>query len=141
MVEFFLKARVAEGLSKYSVHCFLNSFCQCLMTAGIGISLFGSAVTGHAGNRIANQPPRIIEFNAVRFRGVVYLWGRVSDPDSTTAFRSVSVWGAVNSRFFTNVDGVFGVKLEGVAPYGVVYARTSDAQGNLSNIAIGEFFE
>lgn len=133
--------RDSEWQPNHSADGLLNVFCLRLMTAVVGVSLFVATVACHAGGRVVNQPPRIIEFNTIHFRGIVYIWGRVSDPDSSTTLRSVSLWGAVNTRFFTDMDGFFGVKLEGVAPYGVVYARTSDAQGNLSNIAIGEFFE
>ena len=85
--------------------------------------------------------PAISGVQVFRYGGFVWVIGKALDRDGGMSGRPVYIWGAVGGITPVRADGAFQLVLYGSNTRGTVYARTVDAQGNLSNIAVSEYFE
>ncbi len=104
-------------------------------------SHFSADLTSSAEKSLLGVSPLVSDLQVFKYRGCICLMGRASDHDGVMKGRLVFIWGAIRGVAVVDSGGTFGFASLTSTSDGVVYARTSDAQGNLSNIAIGEFFE
>jgi hypothetical protein len=89
----------------------------------------------------AGAKPYIYAFTAELYGGIVIVSGRVEDKDEDPNGWDVTIWGAENGVAYVGPNGYFTAYFSQGAPYGEVYASTSDSDGHVSNIAVTEIVE
>ena len=91
--------------------------------------------------RDQNIPPKIVRVGAVLFNDVLYVVGKVEDPDDNPSGQIVQIRGSVEGTTEIRADGMFYFSIPYTYPFGVITVRTFDRRGAQSYTEVREFAE
>lgn len=84
--------------------------------------------------------PVIDSFSVSVYNNNLYIWGHVTDTDTSPVGRPVYIWGTFSRSVVIDANNNFGVIIE-IQPgtSGAVFAITSDTSGNVSGVVNSDF--
>ena len=88
-----------------------------------------------------NIPPKIVRVGAVLFNHVLYVVGKVEDPDDNPQGQTVYIGGSVQGTTVIGADGMFYFRIPYSYPHGTVTVHTFDRRGAESYTETVDFFE
>ena len=86
-----------------------------------------------------NLPPDIVRVGAVLYNHVLYVVGKVEDPDDNPSGQTVYIGGSVQGTTQVGADGMFYFSIPYAYPFGYVTVWTVDRRGAQSDIEYREF--
>lgn len=88
-----------------------------------------------------NLPPKIVRVGAVLYNDILFIVGKVEDPDDNPKGQTVYIGGSVHGTTDIRADGMFYFRIPHSYSYGAVTVYTFDRWGAQSYTETVEFAE